>query len=239
MSEKPSGFHIDPEPSPHYRVDRRAHIETTWRFLELLLKDGSNVIDIGAGSGSMARRMTDLGLRGCSLTCVEPEEQKFRSLKEGIGRGDYKDLEVTPLVEDGNKFLTHPPENLVGNTNFVFTQGTLHHLNTDNNSRQYSEFFVEHLSRLLKTSGTALVSDYYYPPAVLSEEIARFNKFQQTVSGHKDERDCFVGPEDLIWAAEGVGLKLVDRDEIRMVHEIDKRLYFLLFQKLIEGGREP
>jgi SAM-dependent methyltransferase len=207
--------------------------------VQTLVQDNQRIIDIGAGAGTVEKRIEETK-EGCQIVCVDLSEKALQELK----RTEFTKNQVMPLVEDANVFLS---ANNAKDVDVVIVNATLHEINDFENREKYLDSFFQNIRKMLKVGSKLIIGDFIYPSnsspdapeeerSVTDEEVERFKEYQQSTINHADDRIKFVDPKLVKQKAAEHGFNLVDEANIKAepdespVGDINRRYYLLTFE---------
>lgn len=189
-----------------------------------ILSAGMKILDLGPYEGNLEDFMDKWGF-DLSVIAIDIDENALAILNEKT----FNSIEVCPIKMDGNYYLeNYTPDPLF---DLVLSSASIHELNDPNDQPRYLDWFFTQLNRILKPGGKAIIADLYFPSWITDEEVDSFRQFQWETIHHASERKEFVFPELIDEMAMRNGFRLVSKEEIRAVEEIDRRYYVLVFQK--------
>lgn len=203
--------------------DYDVQAEIVLRYLE----DGDVVADIGANNGSQMIDATNV-VDNCHFLANEPDlsvisELEARELRSGT-------FEV--FAEGANQFLSREelPE-----FDLVLCGSTIHEIHKTNKNigpvEAVKQFLTACISHM-EPGGRLIISDRYYHPTASQTNVEATMAQQFKAIGHADERWAFVSSDQLRFAAESLGLKLIESHE-HVSRAIALRYFFVHVYEIV------
>ncbi len=187
-----------------------------------VIKPNTAILDLGPYEGNLEDYMDGLGIHlSIEAVDVDPKPLNALALKE------YTNIAVNTVCEDGNQYL----KNCEKKYDMVLSNASIHEMNDPSDQERYLDWFFSKQYEILNEGGQVVIGDLYFPSWIPDEDVDAFRDFQWKTIRHASERREFVFPELIDAAASKNGFRLISKNEIRAVEEIDRRFYVFVFTK--------